>query len=523
VADGVLTLFPSVRFDHYKLAPKTDPLFTTFSPRAQSGSRVTPRLGAVAKLGGGVRVFANHAAGFKPPEPNQINNGFANLVSNYRSIPNPDLKPETSQSIEAGIRLNGTGWSLSGTAFSSRFRDFIDQVQIGGAFTASDPAVYQYINRGRVKIEGLEGRGEARLPIGLGVRAAAAYTTGTMRTAGVPGTLPLDSVDPFKLVAGAFYEPAGGPFRADLTATHSSGKNAGDVTASCSFGFSAGLPCYPPNGFWAFDATVSLRVLDRVTLRGGVFNITDRKYFLVERRARRRRRIQRHRRLFAARPQSRPVPLADILRPDMILLFNLCAAAALLVATPLLPGAVIAQTHAVYGDKARDRAAILAMAGTFKVTFDMRETTPLVAGYTLYPAKLSGGHEVVRAIVDTPDRIVLQHLLVTSDGNGKTMVIKHWRQDWTWQPTTVLTYTAPGRWTLRTVPEAERTGAWSQTVWQTDDSPRYGGIGRWRYDDNAVRWTSDETRRPLARRDATRNPPYDHYLGTNRHVLTPAG
>ena len=207
----------------------------------------------------------------------------------------------------------------------------------------------------------------------------------------------------------------------------------------------------------------------------------------------------------------------------MILRSTLFAAAALLVARPLLPSAVIAQTNAVYGDKARDHAAILAMAGTFKVTFDMRETTPLVAGYTLYLAKLSGGHEVVRAIVDTPDRIVLQHLLVVSDGNGKTMVIKHWRQDWTWQPKTMLTYTAPGRWTLRTVAEAERTGAWSQTVWQTDDSARHGGIGLWRYDDDAVRWTSDETRRPLARRDATRHPPYDHYLGTNRHVLTPAG
>ncbi|KQN36438.1 hypothetical protein ASG37_12530 [Sphingomonas sp. Leaf407] len=183
--------------------------------------------------------------------------------------------------------------------------------------------------------------------------------------------------------------------------------------------------------------------------------------------------------------------------------------------------APIATAH--YGDQARDHAAILKMAGTFKVTFDMRETTPLVAGYTPYPAKVSGGHEVVRAIVDTPGHVVLQHLLVVSDGNGKTMVVKHWRQDWTWQPATVLVYVGPGRWAVRPVPDKERRGAWSQTVWQTDDSPRYGGIGRWRYDDGATRWTSDETRRPLARRDATRHPPYDHYVGTNRHVLTPAG
>ncbi|PZQ60374.1 MAG: hypothetical protein DI544_08105 [Sphingomonas taxi] len=206
---------------------------------------------------------------------------------------------------------------------------------------------------------------------------------------------------------------------------------------------------------------------------------------------------------------------------------HLLLAATALATLPLPPA--LAQTApatiatAQYGDQARDHAAILKMAGTFKVTFDMRETTPLVAGYTPYPAKVSGGHEVVRAIVDTPGHVVLQHLLVVDDGNGKTIVVKHWRQDWTWQPATVLVYVGPGRWALRQVPEQERRGAWSQTVWQTDDSPRYGGIGRWRYDDGVTRWTSDETRRPLARRDATRHPPYDHYIGTNRHVLTPAG
>ena len=56
---------------------------------------VRPRFGAVAKLTRNIRLFANYSQGFKPPEPNQINNGFANLVSNYRSIPNPDLKPRS--------------------------------------------------------------------------------------------------------------------------------------------------------------------------------------------------------------------------------------------------------------------------------------------------------------------------------------------------------------------------------------------------------------------------------------------
>ena len=177
-----------------------------------------------------------------------------------------------------------------------------------------------------------------------------------------------------------------------------------------------------------------------------------------------------------------------------------------------------------YGDKAQDRASILKMAGTFKVTFDMRETVPFVPDYKLFEPKLSGGHEVVRVVVDTPDLIALQHLLVVQmPGEKKPMVIKHWRQDWAWQPKSVLTYAGPGRWKLTPVSAADAKGAWSQTVYQTDDSPRYGGIGRWRYDDGVTRWTSDETNRPLARRDATRHPPYDHYVGTNRHALTPTG
>ncbi len=72
-------------------------------------------------------------------------------------------------------------------------------------------------------------------------------------------------------------------------------------------------------------------------------------------------------------------------------------------------------------------------------------------------------------------------------------------------------------------PAAAGKGAWSQTVWQTDDSPRYGGVGRWAYDNGVARWTSNATLRPLARRDAVRHPVYTWYVGQNRHALTPDG
>lgn len=173
-------------------------------------------------------------------------------------------------------------------------------------------------------------------------------------------------------------------------------------------------------------------------------------------------------------------------------------------------------------DYERDRQAILAMAGDFHVSFDMRETVALVPDYTPIPPKTSGGEEVVRVVEDTGRTIRLQHLLV-ADLDGKPYVTKHWRQDWTYEPKDVLTYVGPGQWASRPVKPEDRKGAWSQTVYQTDDSPRYGGVGRWSYDNGSTRWTSDLSTRPLARRDAIRHPPYDRYDGVNRHTLTPDG
>lgn len=188
-------------------------------------------------------------------------------------------------------------------------------------------------------------------------------------------------------------------------------------------------------------------------------------------------------------------------------------------ATEPLPERTAAEERAAFE---RDREAILAMAGDYRVSFDMRETTSWRADYTPLEPKMSGGFESVRVIEDTGDRIVLQHLLVVG-GEDDPQVVKHWRQDWVYEPESYLAYAGNGRWTLEEVPEDKREGAWSQTVWQVDDSPRYGGYGRWTDEGGVRRWRSSWTWRPLARRDAIRGPRYDRYLAINRHSPSPAG
>ncbi len=171
-------------------------------------------------------------------------------------------------------------------------------------------------------------------------------------------------------------------------------------------------------------------------------------------------------------------------------------------------------------DVLADRAAILAMAGNYKVTFDFRETLSLVADYTLAEPSRVGGEEVVRVVEDLGTTIRLQHILVVRPEGSDPIVIKHWRQDWAYEPPSVLVYAGLGEWRDQLVAPEEREGVWAQTVWQTDDSPRYGALGHWRHKDGVSSWMSGETKRPLPRRDAVKYPPFSWIIGTNRHLLT---
>ena len=73
---------------------------------------------------------------------------------------------------------------------------------------------------------------------------------------------------------------------------------------------------------------------------------------------------------------------------------NRLAAVTGLIALAALPAAADESGAAKAFEK--DREAILAMAGDYKVTFDFQETVALTDGYELKEDKLSGGYEIVR-------------------------------------------------------------------------------------------------------------------------------
>lgn len=179
-------------------------------------------------------------------------------------------------------------------------------------------------------------------------------------------------------------------------------------------------------------------------------------------------------------------------------------------------------------DFERDRRAILAMAGPYRVTFDFVEVVRFDAALKAPAPYQSWATEYVFVAEDRPGFIALQHVLamrmrLEGDKVSEPVVARHWRQEWRYEADRLLAYAGDNTWVVRAVPEAERRGAWVQSVLQVDDSPRYAARGRWRHTEGASTWISDETWRPLPRREFSVRKDYQVLVGTNRHSITPGG
>jgi hypothetical protein len=176
----------------------------------------------------------------------------------------------------------------------------------------------------------------------------------------------------------------------------------------------------------------------------------------------------------------------------------------------------------------RDRRAILAMAGDYRVTFDFLEIESFKAGAARDKPYQSWGTERIYVDSDTGASISLVHILdmriVKDDGSvSDPIVTKHWRQTWAYEPRELVEFKGLNHWERRKLSSTERKGEWSQTVYQVDESPRYASVGHWDHSSSFSTWISADTWRPLPRREWSVRSDYQVLLGTNRHTITPTG
>lgn len=263
---GRLTLVPGLRADYYRLDPDPDQAFANSNTSGFDVGEVTetalsPKLGATYDLTGGLTLFGQYSHGFRSPPYDDANIGFTNPIYGYAILPNLDLKPETSDGVELGLRGNYDSFAFTLSGFYTRYRDFIDQVVVGNS---GGLILFQAQNLDRVDIWGAEAGGEWQVGSGFTLLGSAAYARGEDKETGRP----VDSVDPLKLVGGIRYDSPDIPWGAELTATYTDRK---DRVSDETF--------FRPPSSTVVDLTAWWDVTPNVTVNAGLFNLTDERYW----------------------------------------------------------------------------------------------------------------------------------------------------------------------------------------------------------------------------------------------------
>lgn len=199
---------------------------------------------------------------------------FENLNEGYTVEPNPNLKPESSKGVETGIRGNFDEGSFDIAVFYNKYRDFIDEDASVAGGTVQQ---FEANNIKHATIKGIEAKGRLNLdafgaPQGLYTQGSVGYTYGRNDDNGEP----LNSVNPLKGVFGLGYEQT--QYGALVSWTLVKKQNRVDSTTFHAPDGSTSAPFKTP-GFGIVDLTGYYKVTNDVTINGGLYNLTDKKYW----------------------------------------------------------------------------------------------------------------------------------------------------------------------------------------------------------------------------------------------------
>lgn len=277
------TFLPAVRYDYTQLKPKlTEEFLNTVDPtriyahsdKEKTWHRVTPKFGLTYALTDQYTWFGQYAEGFRTPSAKALYGRFENLQQGYTVEPNPDLKPESSKGVETGIRGNFDSGSFDIAVFYNKYRNFIDEdASVAGGTTQQ----FEANNIKHATIKGIEAKGRLNLnafgaPQGLYTQGSVGYTYGRNDDNGEP----LNSVNPLKGVFGLGYDQDN--YGGLLSWTLVKKQNRVDSTTFHAPDGSTTAPFKTP-GFGVLDLTAFYKVTNDVTVNGGLYNLTDKKYW----------------------------------------------------------------------------------------------------------------------------------------------------------------------------------------------------------------------------------------------------
>lgn len=272
ISVGDWKVIVALRADQFDLSPNVDALYLedypTYEPVSLRESDLSPKLGVIYNITDGIDLYAQYSHGFRAPPYSDANISLDIPFFGYRAIPNPDLKSESSDGFDIGIRWQGLRSSARLSAFRTRYDDFIESKVRLGVDPDSGLTLFQSQNLRETIIEGLEagwatrfGRGER-----FGFDGSAYYARGENKVTGQP----LNSVGPAQGVLGFSWSSQNESRQLRLQATFTDAYSRRDETSG---------ELFKPAGRAIFDLYLAQTIGNHAVVRAGLHNVTDRTYW----------------------------------------------------------------------------------------------------------------------------------------------------------------------------------------------------------------------------------------------------
>ncbi|GAD88603.1 MULTISPECIES: TonB-dependent hemoglobin/transferrin/lactoferrin family receptor [Vibrio] len=260
--DEKLVLTAGVRYDSFKTDPEANDGYAD-THASNSDDAFTGRVGAVYHVADAFSPYVQVSQGFKAPTVYDLYYFYNQGAIFYG---NPDLKAEKSLSYELGFRGKGNIYQYEVSGFYNEYDDFITTEKVG-----TDPAtgrdIFTSVNIDEARIYGAEASGTVLGPMGTYTKLSVAYAYGEDVNTGRE----LDSVAPLTGVIGLGYDSEnnmfGGLINFTMVASKDEWTEEDNVEA----------PAYN-----LLDITAYYRPINDLTLRAGLFNVMDEKYWLYE-------------------------------------------------------------------------------------------------------------------------------------------------------------------------------------------------------------------------------------------------
>lgn len=260
---GSVTIRMGLGMHYYRISPSSEGYRTPSSEGEMKNlSKVafTPKLGIAWQWRDWFIPYAQYTRGFKAPSIQQMTNSFYTAFG-YGMVGNPNLRPETSDNFELGIRGMTKQWAYGIAVFDNRYRNLID-------FELYDPALtlYRYTNLAKARIYGSELYAHWHFADDWKLKASMAYSRGHKTQDGYK--TPLNSVLPLKVKLGLSYTKD--KWGANAMLTHSAAKKLKD-TNGVSYSPHKRYTLIDLDGYWQPNRHLSIHF--------GVNNLFNQKYW----------------------------------------------------------------------------------------------------------------------------------------------------------------------------------------------------------------------------------------------------